>query len=149
MKLSSKIIATFLGTGYFPVAPGTLASLITVIIYKYALHKLIWPYMLILFLLTYILGVITSSKYTSLTNIDDPGEVVIDEVLGQLVALFMLKPSWFLILSAFLLFRFFDIIKPFYIKRAEKFSKGWGIMLDDIIAGIYTNILINVFIILT
>jgi len=149
MKLFSKTIATFLGTGYFPVAPGTLASFITVIIYKYALHKLIWPYVLILFLLTYILGVITSSKYTSLTNIDDPGEVVIDEVLGQLVALFMLKPSWLLILSAFLLFRFFDIIKPFYIKRAEKFSRGWGIMLDDIIAGIYTNILINVFIILT
>ncbi|HZX09381.1 MAG TPA: phosphatidylglycerophosphatase A, partial [Acidobacteriota bacterium] len=95
------------------------------------------------------LGVITSSIYVSGTGIDDPSEVVLDEVLGQLAALFMLEPSWILILSAFFVFRFFDILKPFYIKKAENFSKGWGIMLDDVIAGIYTSILLNSVIILT
>lgn len=149
MKLVSKVISTFFGIGYFPLAPGTLASLATVLIYKYILYKWNWLYMLLFFLLLYILGVITSSIYVSGSGIDDPSEVVLDEVLGQLVALFMLKPSWILILSAFFVFRFFDILKPFYIKKAEDFSKGWGIMLDDVIAGIYTSILLNIVIILT
>jgi len=149
MKLVSKVISTFFGIGYFPLAPGTLASLVTVLIYKYILYKWNWLYMLLLFLLLYVLGVITSSIYVSGTGIDDPSEVVLDEVLGQLAALFMLEPSWILILSAFFVFRFFDILKPFYIKKAENFSKGWGIMLDDVIAGIYTSILLNSVIILT
>lgn len=149
MKFVSKAISTFLGIGLFPLAPGTLASIITVFIYKYGLYKWNWPIMLLLFLLIYILGVIASSKYVSVSGVDDPSEVVIDEVLGQLIALFMLQPSWILVLSAFFLFRFFDIIKPLYIKKAENYSKGWGIMLDDIMAGIYASIIINVVIILT
>lgn len=143
MKLASKVISTFFGIGFFPMAPGTLASLITVLIYKYILCDWSWPYLLLLFLLMYVLGVMASSYYVSDSENDDPSEVVIDEVLGQLIALFMLKPSWIMVLSAFFLFRLFDIIKPFYIKKAENYSKGWGIMLDDIIAGIYTSILIN------
>ena len=99
--------------------------------------------MLSLFLVIYLLGVAASSKYVSISGKHDPGEVVIDEVLGQLVALFLLRPSWIMVLSAFFLFRFFDIIKPLFIKKAEKFSKGWGIMLDDIVAGIYTSIILN------
>jgi phosphatidylglycerophosphatase A len=149
MKFISKVISTFFGFGFFPIAPGTLASLITALLYKYFLHEWSWPCMLMLILLIYILGVITSSKYVSELGINDPGEVVIDEVLGQLIALFMLRPSWLLVLSAFFLFRFFDIIKPFYIKKAEEFSKGWGVMLDDVIAGIYVSILLNSVIILT
>jgi phosphatidylglycerophosphatase A len=148
MKLFSKVISSFFGIGFFPVAPGTLASLITVLIYKYVLYQLEWPFLLVLFVFIYLLGVTASSKYVSLTGKHDPGEVVIDEVLGQLVALFLLKPSWILVLSAFFLFRFFDIIKPLFIKKAEKFSKGWGIMLDDIIAGMYTSIILNIIILL-
>lgn len=149
MKLFSRIISTFFGIGFFPIAPGTLASLVTVLVYKYFLYSMRWPYMLLLFLLLYVLGVITSSFYVSESGKEDPSEVVLDEVLGQLIALFMLRPSWLLVLSAFFAFRFFDILKPFFIKKAEKFSKGWGIMLDDIIAGIYSSILINIVIILT
>jgi len=149
MKLFSKALSTFFGIGFFPIAPGTIVSLITVIIYKYVLYEWNWPYMLLLFLLIYILGVITSSEYVSALGMDDPSEVVIDEVLGQLLALFMLKPSWLLVLSAFFLFRFFDIVKPLYIKKAEKFSKGWGIMLDDIMAGAYASIILSIIIILT
>ena len=54
-----------------------------------------------------------------------------------------------MVLSAFFLFRFFDIIKPLFIKKAENFSKGWGIMLDDIIAGVYTSIILNIIALLT
>ncbi len=149
MKFFSKMISSFFGIGFFPVAPGTLASLITVLIYKYVLYRLTWHFILPLFLVIYILGVAASSKYVALSGKNDPGEVVIDEVLGQLVALFLLKPSWIIVLSAFFLFRFFDIIKPLFIKKAEKFSKGWGIMLDDILAGMYTSIILNIVILLT
>jgi len=142
------MISSFFGIGFFPVAPGTLASLITILIYKYVLYQLKWPFMLSLFLVIYLLGVAASSKYVSISGKHDPGEVVIDEVLGQLVALFLLRPSWIMVLSAFFLFRFFDIIKPLFIKKAEKFSKGWGIMLDDIVAGIYTSIILNIVILL-
>ena len=148
MKFFSKMISSFFGIGFFPVAPGTLASLITILIYKYVLYQLKWPFMLSLFLVIYLLGVVASSKYVSISGKHDPGEVVIDEVLGQLVALFLLRPSWIMVLSAFFLFRFFDIIKPLFIKKAEKFSKGWGIMLDDIVAGIYTSIILNIVILL-
>jgi phosphatidylglycerophosphatase A len=149
MKFFSKMISSFFWIGFFPVAPGTLASLITVLIYKFGLYLFTWPFMLSLFLVIYVLGLAASSKYVSLSGKHDPGEVVIDEVLGQLVALFLLKPSWIMVLSAFFLFRFFDIIKPLFIKKAEKFSKGWGIMLDDIIAGMYTSIILNIIVLLT
>jgi len=148
MKFFSKMISSFFGIGFFPVAPGTLASLITILIYKYVLYQLKWPFMLSLFFVIYLLGVAASSRYVSIFGKHDPGEVVIDEVLGQLVALFLLRPSWIMVLSAFFLFRFFDIIKPLFIKKAEKFSKGWGIMLDDIVAGIYTSIILNIVILL-
>lgn len=124
MKLASKVISTFFGIGFFPMAPGTLASLITVLIYKYILCDWSWPYLLLLFLLMYVLGVMASSYYVSDSENDDPSEVVIDEVLGQLIALFMLKPSWIMVLSAFFLFRLFDIIKPFYIKKQKIIQKA-------------------------
>ncbi|MBD3414418.1 MAG: hypothetical protein GF421_08315 [Candidatus Aminicenantes bacterium] len=149
MRWFSKAISTFFGLGFFPIAPGTAVSLITVLFYKFVLFRLSWPYFLGLLFFLFLLGVVTSSQYVSSLQNKDPSEVVLDEVLGQLLALFMLEPSWTLVLSAFFLFRFFDIIKPFGIKRAERFSKGWGIMLDDITAGLYTSIIINTVVFLT
>jgi len=149
MKFISKLFSTFLGIGFFPIAPGTLTSLIAVLAYKFGLYKWTWPYMLALFVLMFVLGVLTSSRYISGKAVNDPSEVVVDEVLGQWVALFMLEPSWWLMGAAFFLFRFFDIIKPFYIKRAENYPKGWGIMLDDIMAGVYTSVILHIVILLT
>ena len=78
-------------------------------------------------------------------NKKDPRTIVIDEALGQLLVLFRLNPTWFPLLIGFGLFRFFDIIKPFPIKKAEKFPKGWGIMIDDILAAIYAGIILNLY----
>ena len=61
-----------------------------------------------------------------------------------MIPLFLLPPDWRLLIPAFLLFRLFDIWKPFPIRRIERFPKGWGIMLDDIAAGLYAGILINI-----
>lgn len=147
MKLASKLIATFFGLGYFPIAPGTLTSFIVVLIYKFFLYKSTWPLHLIIFFFLFFIGTFTSSKLSSSKN-KDPRSIVIDEAAGQYLTLFQLGSSWFPLLLCFFLFRLFDIIKPIPIKRIEEFPKGWGIMLDDVMAALYTGIIIQVYLLL-
>jgi phosphatidylglycerophosphatase A len=149
MKFLSKILATFFGVGYFPVAPGTLTSAIIVLLYKFLLHKLSWPIYLCIFFVIVALGVIVSDVTSRMMKQEDPRKVVIDEAAGQFLALFLLSPQWTLCAASFLLFRFFDIFKPFPIKKVESFPKGFGIMLDDIVAAIFAGILINLYLLLT
>lgn len=149
MKILSKIIASFFGIGYFPVAPGTVSSFILILLYKYVCHAWSWPVYAAAGIFLYAVGIITASAVEAGSSREDPRFVVIDEILGQWIALFQLPPTWPMILAAFFLFRFFDIIKPFWIRRAEKFSGGWGIMLDDILAGLYSGILVNLYLILS
>jgi phosphatidylglycerophosphatase A len=85
-----------------------------------------------------------SSKWKT----EDPQKVVIDEAAGQYLALFQLSPSWWPLIMSFVLFRLFDILKPFPIRRIETFSNGWGIMLDDIVAALYTGIIVYAYLIL-
>ena len=145
MRIISKILATFFGLGYFPLAPGTLTSLVMVIIYKFFLFKLTWPLHLILFFLLFLVGSFVSTNYSAALNKKDPQKIVIDEACGQYLALFQLTPSWLFVGLSFLLFRFFDIIKPFPLKRVELFPHGWGIMLDDVAAGLYAGIITYIF----
>lgn len=151
MKTLSKIFATFFGLGYFPIAPGTLTSFVIIVLYKYTLYKISWPYYLGLLFFIFIAGVLTSTLYAKNINKKDPRNIVIDEALGQFLALFALNrlsPSWFLLLVSFFLFRFFDIAKPPPIRRIETFPKGWGVMLDDVAAAIYTGICINLYLLI-
>ena len=149
MKLFSKITATFFGAGYFPVAPGTLTSAIIVLLYKFFLHRLSWPFYLLLFFVLFAVGIVLSDIYSRVLKKEDPRTVVIDEAAGQLIAMFLLSPQWSICAASFLLFRIFDIAKPFPIKRVEKFPGGLGIMLDDVVAAIFTGIIINLFLLLT
>lgn len=149
MKLFSKITATFFGVGYFPVAPGTLTSAIIVLLYKFFLYKLNWPIYLLIFFVLFAIGTFVSGVTSRMLKKEDPRAVVIDEVAGQFIALFLLSPQWTLCAASFFLFRFFDIVKPFPIKRVETFPGGFGIMLDDIVAAIFAGILINLFLLLT
>ena len=148
MTFISKIVATFFGVGYFPLAPGTLTSLIVVLLYKFLLHQLSWPAHLLIFLFVFLIGTFASTKMSSKWKIEDPQKVVIDEAAGQYLALFQLSPSWWSLLLSFLLFRLFDILKPFPIRRVESFPRGWGIMLDDFVAALYAGILVYVYLIL-
>jgi phosphatidylglycerophosphatase A len=149
MKLFSKITATFFGVGYFPVAPGTLSSAIIVLLYKFFLYRLSWPIYLFLFFVLFALGTFVSNVYSRMLKKEDPRSIVIDEITGQFIALFLLSPQWTLCVSSFVLFRLFDILKPFPINRVETFPRGFGIMLDDIVAAIFAGILINLFLLLT
>jgi len=148
MKFLSKIIATVFGIGYFPFAPGTLTSLVFIFLYKLFLYKMDWSYYLALLMLLFVIGAVASSAQASRMKTEDPRSVVIDEAMGQLVALFHLNPDWYILGFGFALFRALDILKPFIIKRAEKIPGGWGIMMDDLIAGLITSILLNLFLIL-
>jgi phosphatidylglycerophosphatase A len=148
MKLLSKVISTFFGVGYFPVAPGTLTSLVIVLAYKFYLYKLSWPqYFLILFLLFFV-GIYTSSRFSSGCSKKDPRKIVIDEACGQLLVLFKMGDAWFPVLASFILFRIFDIVKPYPIKKVEALPAGWGIMMDDLVAAVYAGVIVNLYMLL-
>lgn len=148
MKTISRIISTFFGLGYFPIAPGTMASLAVILIYRFWLTNIPWYVFWGVFIILFFLGVYTSSLHARDLDREDPRCIVIDEVVGQFLVLFRLPSSWPLLIVAFLLFRFFDIFKPFPIKRVEVFPSGWGIMLDDLVAALYAGIIINLYLIL-
>jgi phosphatidylglycerophosphatase A len=112
MNALAKIIATFFGTGFCPIAPGTAASFITALIYMFLLHGLAWPVQALIVVAVFLIGVPAASRYSAELGRRDPGRVVIDEACGQLIALFMLPPDPVSVAAAFLLFRIFDIIKP-------------------------------------
>lgn len=148
MKIFARLTATCLGIGHFPLAPGTVTSAVVVLLYKFFLHKLNWSFYLLLFFLLILLGTYVSNIYASALKKEDPRSVVIDEAAGQLLALFLLNPQWIICVASFVLFRFFDIMKPFPIKNVEDFPRGFGIMLDDVVAALYAGILVNLFLIL-
>jgi phosphatidylglycerophosphatase A len=148
VKTLSKIFATSFGIGFFPIAPGTATSLVFVLAYKFYLYSLHWAVFMGLLILLYFFGAMASTSYSASLKEKDPRRITIDEAAGQLLPMFLLPPTWTNMAIAFLLFRIFDILKPFPIRRTEAFPRGWGIMTDDIVAGLYTGILINFYLLL-
>lgn len=136
MRTVAKILATFFGIGLFPVAPGTLASAVAALAFRIALHGLAWPLYLLLLAFLFFAGAAASAALAAELGRPDPGRIVVDEVCGQLLALAFLPAAWAPLAVSFVLFRFFDIIKPWPIRRLEKLPGGWGIMADDIGAGL-------------
>ncbi len=136
-------VATCAGIGYFPVAPGTLGSALGVGLVV-GLGRLpigrLWLTASIFATAAAIfaLGVWASGQAEKFLGRVDPPPVVIDEVVGQMIA-FLARPegSWKFFLAGFVLFRALDVVKPFPARRAEKAPGGWGIMSDDVIAGGY------------
>jgi len=148
MKTAAKILATFFGVGLFPVAPGTMASAVAALAYGFALHGLVWPLYLLLLVLLFLAGTAASGAHAAVLGRPDPGRIVIDEVCGQLLALVFLPAEWVPVAVSFVLFRFFDIIKPWPIRKLEKLPGGWGIMADDIGAGLAAAALSRLFLLL-
>ncbi|MGH9433719.1 MAG: phosphatidylglycerophosphatase A family protein [Terriglobia bacterium] len=139
-------IATCWPVGFLPIAPGTGGSAIGVAL-VYGLSRLLagsWhfrPALGALVVGVFFLGVWTAGESEAFFGIADPAHVVIDEVAGQMIA-FLAGPhdGWPWLLAGFVLFRFFDVIKPFPARRAEHLRAGWGIMTDDVIAGVYAAV---------
>jgi len=147
MKIIYKLLATALGAGYSPIAPGTAGAIIGgVALYLFEAFNLIsttqTPIIYIsLIVLTTIVGIIVTDKLESEWG-KDPSKVVIDEVLGLWITMLFVPFSWLHLLIGFALFRFFDIAKPLGIRKLEKLQGGVGVMADDILAGIYSNIIL-------
>lgn len=142
-------VATFFGAGFLKPGPGTYASVVTVLLWLAAasllhhntLHLLIAT--LIALALAIAFGIPAATRVARESQRKDPGFVVIDEVAGQLIALIALAPDWPHALLALLLFRFFDILKPPPIRRLEALPEGAGIVIDDLGAGLYAFILVQ------
>jgi phosphatidylglycerophosphatase A len=138
MKKAGIAIATFFGVGHLPVAPGTCASMLTALIAFFTpFSTLPAPYMVLVTTVVYAIGIPAAGICEKHYKRHDPRQCVIDEVAGQLVSLWFLPKQAGFYIAAFLLFRFFDIIKPFPVNKSETLPRGIGIMTDDVLAGAY------------
>ncbi len=138
-------IASGLGLGYSPIMPGTCGTLLGLPLF-YAMtlcQKVSWGWAFFLLAGVFFMGVYVSGPAALLSKKKDPAFIVIDEIVGYGVAGLFLPFSWVHIGLVFLFFRVCDIVKPFPIRYSERLSGGWGIMVDDVIAGIYANILVR------
>lgn len=130
-------VATGLGVGYSPFAPGAAGSLVG--LFFFLCLQSLSPFYNSLFLgFLFGAGVYTAGRSESDFNRKDPSQIVIDEICGMFLVLLLLPSSLGWRAAGFLLFRFFDIAKPPPIRRFEEFPGGWGIMLDDLWAAGYT-----------
>jgi phosphatidylglycerophosphatase A len=141
-------IATGLGSGYFPVAPGTAGSALGLALVIAFRQTSLRPFWLAVSLaaftgLLFLVGVWSAGKAEKVFGGVDPSQVVIDEVAGQIIT-FVATPrvAWMGLIVGFILFRAFDIVKPFPARRAERFPGGWGIMMDDQVAALYSLIVL-------
>ena len=137
----TKWIATGLGSGYFPKAPGTFATLVAAILIYFLSPNNQSHILLICFCLA--AGVIASKKLEPLWG-KDPKQIVIDEFVGFWIACLAINiQNISHLILAFILFRIFDIFKPFGIKKLEYLPNGFGVMMDDVLAGIYAAVILN------
>ncbi len=148
MKLrAAKLLSTCFGIGYFPVAPGTVTSMVAVLCYFFipVLHN---P-LLLLFLVLLCSGAgIWAGGVMEDYYGEDPSVVTIDELAGQWLALVFLPEGIVPMALSLLFFRFFDIAKPGPVDALQRLPGGWGIMLDDLLAGFFANISVRVLLLL-
>jgi phosphatidylglycerophosphatase A len=128
--------------GRFPVAPGTAGTVLGVLLYLWMKALSPLQYASICVLLC-VFGSWAAGRAEVILGRRDSPSIVIDEITGYLVAMFMAPPAWGFIAAGFVLFRAFDIVKPFPLKHLQDLHGGIGVMLDDIGAGIYTGIILQ------
>jgi len=136
-----QLIRGFTSVGYIgliPGAPGTYGSLVTLPI-AYFWSTLVTDNLFVtvgLLVVLTVLGVVASNKVSASMGVEDPGEIVIDELVGQWIAVLAIPAHWGFWLAAFILFRVFDIWKPWLIDKSQHLPGGIGVMMDDVLAGI-------------
>jgi phosphatidylglycerophosphatase A len=140
VKNLSRFIATGFYTGYAPIAPGTVGSIFALSFYVFlsGLHNIV---ILIIIIFVFIFGIWSAGKLEK-TEGRDASVINIDEFIGMWLSLlfFSHEVTWLECMGAFFIFRFFDVLKPFPIGWSQRLPGGLGVMMDDVIAGIYTNI---------
>ncbi|MBL4668010.1 MAG: phosphatidylglycerophosphatase A [Flavobacteriales bacterium] len=151
MKTIYKLTATAFGAGYSPFAPGTMGAIVGCLaLWLFEKYNLIsttsTPLLFIgLIVIVTVMGIIATDKLEDEWG-KDPSKVVLDEVIGMWITMMFVPLSFLNILIGFGLFRFFDIAKPLGIRKLEQLKGGVGVMADDILAGIYANIVLQIII---
>ena len=137
-------IATGFYSGYLPKAPGTWGSLVGLLLF-FLLHTLTLQIYLAVVAGIFVLGTFAAGEAEKIMDRKDPGLVVIDEIVGILITMIAIPATPLTMALGFILFRIFDIWKPFPIRLIDqRFHGGLGIMLDDIVAGIFSLVILQV-----
>jgi len=137
------LIACGFGTGASPYAPGTAGTLVGIVFFA-LMVKLTLPVYIALTALFFVVGVWICDRTAKDFGTHDHGGIVWDEVVGYLVGMVAVPFHWFWIIAGFFIFRFFDVLKPFPIRAVDQHVKGgFGIMFDDILAGLYTLVCLH------
>jgi phosphatidylglycerophosphatase A len=144
MKFLARFLATVGFVGHAPVAPGTAGSLSAL-----PIIWLVYPRLssaaALLFVIAACAVAVWAAHQQANDEQKDPQFVVIDELVGQMIALLFIPLGVLTIAAGFFLFRIFDVFKPFPSRQSEKLPGGWGIVMDDVVAGIYANIVLQIF----
>ena len=136
-----KMFSTWFYVGDLPGAPGTAASAVAVLM-AVIFAPNTFLYILVTIAVT-VLGFAVSGRMETILDRKDPGCIVIDEVAGIMTAFFLLPLTWPVIITAFFLFRAFDMFKIYPVNKFEEIEGGTGVMMDDLVAGLYTNIVMQ------
>ena len=134
--------ATGLGAGFSPIVPGTMGTLLAIPFY-YFVSSIPSPLYELTLVAFFFFSSWISNQAERYWGKKDDRRIVIDEIMGFLVTMLWIPRSPLFIVAGFLLFRFFDILKPFPIRRLERVRSGFGVVLDDVLAGIYSNIALH------
>jgi phosphatidylglycerophosphatase A len=141
-ELVALAVASGLGAGYAPWAPGTAGSAVGLLLF-WPLSQVPWPWQAGALVVVTLAGVLAGSRTAAHLGLEDPGLVVVDEVAGLWVTLLFVPFTPLTAALGFLAFRLMDIVKPFPARRLEDLPGGWGIMADDLMAGVYANVLVR------
>ncbi len=149
MNLISRIIATGFYSGYAPFFPGTVGSFLGLFLY-WAIPGSESIYLLFFIIILFFVGVWSATEVEKQSKTKDNQIIVIDEIVGTLITFFLFEKNIIWLIIGFILFRLFDIYKFFPAKDAERLPQGWGVMMDDVVAGIYGAISLRlIFLIVT
>ena len=143
LRAASLFLATGAYTGFFPIAPGTVGAALGIVIdrgLRIVGSDLLYGAVIVALCVS---GAIASEVAEKHFALKDPSYVVVDEVAGMLVSVYLIPLSWMGLFVGFFLFRLLDVVKPFPCRRAETLPGGLGIMTDDVIAGLYVNLLLR------
>jgi len=146
MNRAARAVILFISQGAYsgrsPIAPGTAGTVVGLLIFL-VMKDLAPVHYLAICVLVFLAGTWTAGRTEVMLGCTDCSSIVIDEIAGYLVAMFMVPTGWNFMVAGFFVFRAFDIVKPWPLRRLEKLHGGLGVMLDDIGAGIYSNVLLQ------
>jgi phosphatidylglycerophosphatase A len=143
IRRAAVAISTCAYLGYAPVAPGTVGSAAGLVV-SWALRQVPLPALDLVAIVTlFVVGIWSGSVAEQHFGTEDPGPVVLDEVVGMLITLALMPVTWSVALLGFLVFRLFDVLKPYPSARFERLPGGLGVMADDAMAAVYANLVVR------